>query len=158
METALASTITSGVVAVPDQFIEMKFAYINSSPAVRLLRKSAEWIYEHYSDRSVTNNEAYFAREGSNFIFGPAGGDGNVMTGIYYARATYMAVSSTINSIFSAHPDVFLFAAISEGAAFTGEDQRTPMWEAKFQQLVAAANREAKDEDQSGSRLFGSLS
>lgn len=158
METAYSATInSSGQAALPSDYIEMKFAYINGSPVRKLTRKSAEWIYENYPVRSDTGQEQYFAREGSNFIFGPAGGDGSLMKGIYYAKSSSMSGGSTINSLFSAHPEIFLMATLSEAEPFIGRDERTAMWEAKFQQLVQIANSEAKAEDQSGSRLAASL-
>lgn len=159
METALAATInSSGQATVPSDYLEMKSAYIDSAPRRKLERKSVEFINEKFSDRSVTSNEAYYAREGSNFIFGPAGGEGSVMKGVYYAKGSSMAAGSTVNSIFTAAPEVFLFGVLSEAGPFIGQDARLPMWEGKFQQLLEAANLEAKKEDQSGSRLAATRS
>ena len=36
METALSSTIASGVIAVPSDYIELKSAYINTTPTSKL--------------------------------------------------------------------------------------------------------------------------
>ena len=106
----------------------------------------------------MTSNEAYFAREGSNFIFGPSGGSGSLMKGVYYAKSSSMAGGSTINTLFTAHPEIFLWATLSEAEPFIGRDSRVQLWEAKFQACIAAANLEAKAEDQSGSRLGASRS
>ena len=45
METALNDTIASGVIAVPSDYIELKSAYIDGSPAYALERLSVEEIY-----------------------------------------------------------------------------------------------------------------
>jgi len=151
METALAATInSSGNAAVPTDYLEAKNAYINSTPVRKLERKTVEWIYDNFPTRTA-GVERYFAREGSNFIFGEAGSEGRVMKGIYYAKPTAMA--STINAVFSSYPEVYLFAALSECEPFIGRDARTQLWEAKYQQVVDNANSQDRDEGFSGSTL-----
>lgn len=158
MESALAATLgsTAGTASVPSDYIEMKHAYMNTSPVRRLERKPATWIYEKFPNRSQTGTEHYFAREGSEFIFGEAGVSGRVMKGIYYAKPTAMA--STINSLFSAYPEVFLFAVLSEAEAFIGRDSRIPLWEQKYQQYKNLANQTDKDEGLAGSPLSVTVS
>lgn len=146
-----------GTVAVPSDYEEMKSARLSANPARKLERKSVEFIYSKYADRSVTGNQLFFAREADKFIFGPSGASGDAMQGVYYRSGTAMASTSTINSIFTAHPDIFLMAAASESSVFIGADARLQTWEAKFQSLLAIANQAAKDEDYSGSTLAGSL-
>ena len=148
---------SGGTVAVPDDYEEMKSARMSAAPARKLVRKSVEEIYSRFGDRSVTGNQLWFAREGDVFIFGPAGAAGDTMQGVYYRSGTSMAQSATINSIFAAHPDIFLMAAASESSAYIGMDSRIAVWEQKFQQLIAIANQAARDEDTSGSILVGSL-
>jgi len=151
METALAQTInSSGQAALPSDYLVDKFAYINSSPVRKLIRKTPEWIYEKYPNRDA-GTEQYFAREGSNFIFGEAGTQDRVMKGIYYAKPTAMA--STINAVFTAYPEVYLFAALSECEPYIGRDSRIQLWEAKFKQVLDNANDITKEEDFSGSDL-----
>ena len=151
METALAATINAtGGASIPADYLDTQFAYINSSPVRKLIRKTPEWIYENFPNRSA-GTEKFFAREGSYFIFGDAGTQDRVMKGIYYAKPTAMA--STINALFTAYPEVYLFAALSECEPYIGRDQRIQLWEAKFQQVMDNANGLAKDEMFSGSDL-----
>jgi hypothetical protein len=155
METALSITISSNVAAVPSGLLEVKFAYINDSPVRRLERKSPGWIYEKYPTRSA-GEELYFAREGTNFIFGPAGTNGHVMKGIYYATPT--AMTAAVHSVFTAYPDVFFWAILSESEPFIGRDQRIALWESKFQQSLMDANKLNVDELYSGSPLAMTVS
>lgn len=151
METALASTVnSSGQAAVPSSYLDMKFAYMDTSPIRKLERKSAEWVYDHYPTRTA-GTEMYFAREASNFIFGEAGTQDRVMKGVYFAKPT--AMTSTINSVFSAYPEVYLFATLSECEPVIGRDARLPMWESKFKQVLDNANGLYRDEEWSGSTL-----
>lgn len=157
METALVATLgTTGTCAVPSDYIELKNAYINTSPTRKLERKTVDWIYDKYPDRVNQGTEQFVAREGANFIFGPVGTQNRVMKGIYYAKP--VAMTSTINSLFSAFPEIYLFAALSEAEPFVGRDARIPVWEGKFQQYLHMANQSDKDEFLSGGPLSTTVS
>src|SRR5688572_26789553 len=53
METALSDTISSGTIALPESYVDLKFAYLNTSPVRKLQRKRAEFIYEKYPTRTA---------------------------------------------------------------------------------------------------------
>lgn len=159
METALSATIgsTAGTASVPSDYLDMKYAYVNSSPIRRLERKSPGWIYEKFPDRT-SGDERYFAREGNEFIFGEGGTPGRVVKGIYYAKPT--AMSSTINSLFSAYPEVYLFATLAEAGPYVDKSKLgdVQLWEQKYQMAVRRANQMDKDELYSGSPLSSTVS
>jgi hypothetical protein len=150
METTVASTISAGVIAVPTGYIEMKEIYISSTtPYMSLQRKTVNWIYDQYPVRASQGKPQFFAREGSNFIFGPFPDSNYTLTLLYYARPT--ALSSATNNLFIQYPGLYLFAALAETAPFLKDDKRVPLWEAKFQALKQRAQDEDDDEDHSGS-------
>lgn len=151
MESSLSTAISSGVIALPSDYIDLKHAYIDGTPVVWLERKSAEWVYANYPTRSAEGKPAFIAREGSNFIFGPYADSGYTVKGIYYARPS--ALSSALNSIFTSYPGVYLFAALSEAAPFLKDDKRLPMWEAKYTDLKNRIQLESDREEFSGSVL-----
>lgn len=151
MENALSSTISGGVIALPTGYVELKYAYLNTSPVCALERRSAEWIYKNYPQRSADRRPKFIAREGTNFIFGPYPDSGYSVAGIYYKRLT--ALSSSVNALFSANPDLYLFACLSESEPLIGRDARIPLWEAKFQKTLSEVNGEDESEDHSGSAL-----
>jgi hypothetical protein len=126
METALSSAITAGVVAVPSGYVEMKYAYIDGSPMAKLQRKDAEWIYQNYPTRSADGKPKFFAREASNFIFGPYPTDGYTLKGVYYKK---LADLTTTNWLTDDAPDLILFATLCEAAPWMGKDERIPTWE-----------------------------
>lgn len=153
MEETLSSTIASGVISVPSDYVDLKHAYISStSPYQWLERKSAEWIYRNYRYREQdTGIPRFIAREGTNFIFGPYPASTYTVGGIYYKRLD--PVSTAVNDIFTSHPGLWLFGALSESAPYIHNDNRLPMWEAKFGQIIAEVNAEEYRENSSGSRL-----
>lgn len=151
METALSGTIASGVIAVPTDYLGLKFAYINSSPTRFLTRASASQIYTDYPNRSATDKPSMIGREGANFIFGPYPDSGYSVSGIYYARPT--SIVSSANAFFLLNPDVYLFAALCEAAPYMGNDTRVALWESKMKTLLDDLDAESDDEYSSGGGL-----
>lgn len=151
METAFSSAISSGLLALPTGYLALKFAYINTSPVRTLERRSAEWVYQNYPWQSSSGIPIYIARDGSNFIFGPYPDSGYTVKGIYYQSPT--AISSSVNTLFTNNPDLYLMASLAEAGMIIGQDARVPIWEAKYQKILADVNGVSKAEDQSGSSL-----
>jgi hypothetical protein len=151
METALSSTIASGVIALPADYLELKSAYVDGSPARLLQRTSATSIYEQYPLRSSTSKPHLIAREGSNFIFGPYPDSTYTIKGIYYAQPTSIATSA--NTLFTNNPDLYLFASLLEAEPYIKNDVRVPLWLAKYEQIKKQINDYEKKEAGSGSGL-----
>jgi hypothetical protein len=155
METAIASTISSGAVTVPSDYGQMKYAYLDGTPTKPLERRSAEWIYNEYKTRSSDAKPKYFAREGGSFIFGPYPDSGYVMKGIYYKK--FQAISTALNDLFNNNPDLFLWAALAESEPIIGRDKRVGLWESKYQNAKNGVNREHENEDMSGTAGIGMI-
>jgi len=152
METTQASTIAAGVLAVPSNYIELLDAYISStSPYGSLTRKTSNWIYDNYPQRSADQQPRFIAREGSSFIFGPFPDSNYTVILVYYNR--FKSLSAELNSIFSSYPGLWLYAALCESAPFLKNDQRIPMWEAKYKYLFDLIQKESDDEYISGDVL-----
>jgi hypothetical protein len=154
METTLGGlTIASGVIAVPSSYLELKNAYISSTtPYHSLERRSAEWIYKNYPTRTATDIPKFIAREGDNFIFGPYPNGSYVVSGIFYKKPT--AIDGTgVNPLFTANPDLYLFACLAESEIYVGRDNRVGLWEAKYKKILQDVNMQDKAEGYSGSSL-----
>lgn len=152
METSSASTMAAGVVAVPTNYVALKDSYISStSPYQNLERKTAEWIYSKYPQRTADDTPGYIAREGSNFIFGPYPDANYTVTLVYWNRLA--ALSTGVNSVFTAYPGLWFFGALCESAHKLKADARIPMWEKRFTELLASVQSESEDEEFSGSTL-----
>lgn len=150
METALSGTIAGGVLAVPSDYLELKFAYITTSPVQFLARVTPESIYTDYPTRSGAGIPQAIARQGSDFIFGPYPGDYTV-NGIYYARLTALSASNTTNWFTANAPNLLLYGSLLEAEPFLGNDPRLPMWKAMFDYEFKAVQDEERRESRSGS-------
>lgn len=153
METAFSWNSGSGTISVPSDFLELKSAYIDTEPNQTLEKKNPEFIRSKYSHRTSTGKPKFIAREGSNFIFGPAPDSDYVVKGIYYKKLPDMVSDGTINGVFTAYPDIYLKGAVLECEKLLGRDKRTPVWEPDFKRQLQAANKVSEQEEYSGSSL-----
>jgi hypothetical protein len=153
METAMNSSIASGVIAVPSGYVAMKYAYIEANPIWKLARKDAEWIYEQYPTRAADGQPYFFAREADNFIFGPYPDSTYTVKGVYYKRLDALSDSNTTNWFVANAPDLLLFASLCEAAPFLKADNRIQVWEAKYGMVKNSVQLEDDQEEFSGSPL-----
>lgn len=153
METALNSTISAGVIAVPSGYVELKHAYIDGSPSGKLTRKNADFIYKNYPTRSADGKPKFIAREADSFIFGPYPDSAYTVKGIYYKRLDALSDSNTTNWFTANAPDILLFAALYEAADHTENDAAMAKWGNKYEQVKERIQSENDAEEFSGSPL-----
>lgn len=153
METALNSTIASGVIAVPTGYLEFKNVYVDGTPIQRLERKTAEWMYFNYPTRNSDGKPCFIAREGSNFIFGPYPDSTYTIKGIYYKKLDALSDSNTSNWLITDCPDLLMYAALIEAQIDIHGDERIGLWEQKYQETKQQVIRADKLEETSGSVL-----
>jgi hypothetical protein len=151
MEVALNSTISSGVIAVPANYVELKFTYIDGSPVQRLTKKDPGWIYENYPDRAAEGLPNFIAREVDNFIFGAYPDSSYTVKGVYYQRLPALSVSNTTNWFITNAPDLLLFGSLCEAEPFLKNDDRIQLWEAKYKTIKDQIINQDKQEAYSGS-------
>lgn len=149
MEEALNGTISSGMLAVPDDYVELKFAYVDANPVQYLQMVSPSYIYERYPLRSESGIPVVMARDGANFIFGPAPDSNYTIKGTYYKRLDASS-SASASPLLADHPDLYLFACLVETEPVLGRDPRMPLWESKYRMVKDMVNGEADKSSFSG--------
>lgn len=150
-EASINTAMANGVVAVPSDYIAMKFAYVDGTPVQTLERRPAEWIYSTYGTRTAVGKPKFFSRQTTNFIFGPYPDSGYTMIGVYYKRLP--ALSTAVHALFTNNPDLYLFGCLAETAIIIGADKRIDLWEKKYQMILAQVNAYDRAEGASGSAL-----
>jgi hypothetical protein len=158
MEAALNSTISSGVIAVPTGYVELKYAYVDGTPVQFLQRKTPGWIVEYYATRAADSQPKYIARDVDSFIFGPYADSSYTIKGTYYKRLDALSDSNTTNWFVTNAPDLLLFGALCKAEPFIKNDPRLALWESEYQNVKNQIMREEKDEQYSGSPLSISYS
>ena len=56
-----------------------------------------------------------------------------------------LSVSNTTNWVLANHPDVYLFGALAEAAPYLGNDERSVLWQSKYQAAFAEVRRPDAD-------------
>lgn len=158
METALDTTIASGVIAVPSGYKAMLDLRVITDPVQFVIRKPTRWIYEKYPTRSSDGVPKYFARERSNFIFGPYPDSTYQVKGTYFKVLDPLSDSNTTNWLTDDRPNLILFATLCAAEPFLRNDPRLALWEAEYQKAMQAANKTYKTESYSGSVLQTTVS
>jgi hypothetical protein len=152
METSFGASISAGLLSLPSSYLELKSAYLTTSPQVTLERRNAEWVRTNYPQTSGSGIPQFIARFGQNFIFGPYPDSGYTVNGIYYKRPTGIS-GAALNTLFTNNPDLYLFACLSKGSIVIGMDRRIAVWEAEYLKILADVNGSDKAEQASGSTL-----
>ena len=152
MEATSSVAISSGVAAVPSDLIEVKEMHLSSNPKYPLQRKTVEWIYSKYPVRSEAGVPVFFAREGSNFIFGPNASDSHTVVINYYARPT-TAVGGTLSGILLNSPGLLLNAALVEASVYLAMPEMAALYEQRYTQIKDLVVKQDKNSRFSGSPL-----
>jgi len=162
-DTTVTLTTTSNLAALPPDFIELR-----ASPYVGLFVTSIYAPLEavqnsiNLNQDTSSNRIVYYSFKADELIFFPVQTDGTTVTCQYYRRFndisggfTYLDYNSvsTTNTLFSRHPDLFLYASLAESGPFLGETTRTPVWEDKYKTLVQAVNEHERRRYTRGSKL-----
>jgi hypothetical protein len=160
MESALSVSISSGVAAVPTDYLGLRVAYISGQTSQPLKRITLEQLYSRYPRSSYTGTPAFIARNGANFEFGPIPGDGNTLAGTYYAKPTVLRSYTTGGADAVAHflivnaPDLLLYGALLEAEPFLKNDMRVALWKQAYDIALDAYRSRFTAEMYSGSTPF----
>lgn len=148
METALSVTIATGVGSLPTGFLGLKNAYVDAATPQQLTVVSPAAIFARYPIRQATDVPSFVAVDAGSFIFGPYPDSNYTIKGTYWKKLG--PLSSAVHDLFTNHPDLYLFACLSETKAFEHSDKRLPVWEAKYQLIKDDINNQAVNKNYSG--------
>lgn len=141
METALSATISSGTIAVPSDYLELKYAYIDGNPTQYVQLVPVSYIYERYPTRGASGKPIVMARDGTTFIFGPYPDSDYSVKGMYYKKPVAIDETSA-PLLLTNNPDLYLYACLLETEPLLGRDQRMTLWEQKYRMVKEAVNGE----------------
>lgn len=154
METDLSSVIAASVIALPSDYLGLKYAYVNGSPSTPLDRKSIQQLYGKFPRGMATDRPIWIARDAGNFVFGPPPDSTYTIKGIYWAKPVLMrsfAADAAAHWIIVNAPDLALYGALCESAPFLRSDARLPMWKELYGEALKDYRDMHSEEDISGS-------
>lgn len=165
MEHSRTDAIVSSFVAVPADYLKLKYAYIATNPASRLDRMSINQLYGRYPRAgggtfasSAPGIPQGIARETNGgtpvFVFGPSpDGDYDVRY-MYWAKQDALSDAdddATDHYLITDTPDLCLFGALLQAEAFIKNDPRVDLWRTMYNQALVSYRNLQRDEETAGS-------
>ena len=154
MEVDLDDDIASSVIPVPDGYLNLKYAYVDGSPATRLERVSIDQLYGRYPRGQTTGRPSWIARDAASFVFGPVPDSGYTIKGVYWGKPVLLrdfAADAAGHFLILNAPDLILYGALCESAAFLRNDERLVTWKALYNDAVQDYRELFMQEETSGS-------
>lgn len=147
MEQSISATISSDVVVIPSDFIDLKYAYYTdtSDQDFWLEYVQAEDIQKKYLMDFPRARPRYIAIEGTNFIFGPLPDVGTyVLHGTYYRRKSQLTSASTSDTLFLLYPEMYLWKSCAYLERWLGRESRVAVWDSLYMDFKKSLNQENK--------------
>lgn len=147
-------SITGEYVALPTGLMEVKEFHLNNSDKWQLSYMPPEEQVARY--QPPTGTPRYYAIVGSNFQFAPIPDSTYAGTLVYYKKLEALAsatAGSTVNTVLTTWPDLYLYGALTEAAPFLGDDPRIQTWGSMFVNAMASLTRMERKRQWSGTGL-----
>lgn len=157
MESALNAVIASSVIAVPSDYLGLKYAYVAGNPASRLDRVSLNQLYGTYPRGGATGRPRWIARDAGNFVFGAIPDADYTISGTYWAKPVLLrnfAGNAAAHWVIVNAPDLPLYGSLLEAQPFLMNDKRIPMWDGFYKQALQNYRALFKAEEVSGSPVM----
>lgn len=140
-EKAFASvTVTGNLAPLPSDFKELSVLHFGR----RTLIPVDEAVIRDYWASTGGGVEKYVARAGNDLTFWPAIADGTELQGRYYFAWPNLADGNIAsNLLFQEADDLFIYGCLAESAAFFGEREKLPLWQAKYLSIATDLNRQS---------------
>lgn len=148
------NAVTYGTAPVPADYIEMRELYLSDASGnvmQQLERTTPFYIHQQFNGYSgVIGQTAYFAREGTNFIFAPINGSANA-SGIYWSRPVPLSTTNATNWLTSSNPMLIMQAAMAQAASYLADAQALDYWGQQFEANLGQTQAMDQQERMSGS-------
>ena len=153
METKDAAfSITGEYVAVPTGFLEVRSFMLNTSP-----RRAVNFMPDDMQAQSYSTSSGipiFYNVVGSNFRFAPVPDGTYTATLVYYKAPTTVSTGSTEdNWLLLAAPDVYLYGALAEAAAFTQDNEAAAKWSSAFSSALSAVKKQGNQKRWGGNGM-----
>jgi hypothetical protein len=158
-DTTLAATVTSNLAGIPADCIQFKSVIVGTGRPLKYIPyEDIEGRIQSSQAMSVVNTSVtavYYSQQDNSLVFWPLLTDGTVVGGRYIKKFPDISSSTGItgNTFFSKWPDLWLYAALAESAPYIGDDDRIPLWEAKYQRVAADIKLQEMRQASAGSKL-----
>lgn len=139
METATALTTTSGVASLPTDYLAWRRVTWTGNHYREL-----EYVHPSYlrarQPATTGGLPTIFTIEGASLIVDPVD-DTSTVSIDYYQKVPALSVSNTTNWLLTAHPDLYLFGALTESGPFINSADSFALWKSRRDEIIAEIER-----------------
>lgn len=136
-EKAWGIMVTSNLAAIPSDFMAPSIVHFGGMP----LQPISEAQLLEFLQSNPSGTAEFFCQSGTNLQFAPSVTDGTTVQGRYYYKLPDLNDTTLpTNALFAAAEDLFIYAALAESAPFFGQDERLPMWQGKYLDILQKVN------------------
>jgi hypothetical protein len=124
----------SDTATVPTDFLSLRIAYLDGQSNTPLAPMSLDQVLQAYP-RTSSGQPKWIARDGANFVFGPAPSATYTLNGSYYAKPALLrnfASDAAAHFLIVNAPDLLLYGALLEAQPYVMNDKRIPVWAAAY--------------------------
>jgi hypothetical protein len=156
MEAALSATMASSVIPVPDDYLALKYAYLNTNPAQRLDRVSLNQLYGTYPRNMSPDLPRWIARDVTDFVFGPPPDSDYEVKGVYWAKPVSLRAftgDAAAHWMIVNAPDIVLYGSLLQAQPYLRSDTRIAVWKQFHDEALSDYRELFKKEEGSGSPM-----
>lgn len=103
---------------------------------VELEYLTPEMLYAKIDPSDPSSFLCYYTIEGCNLVVAPYSEETMVLM-TYYSRIPALSGDNPTNWVLDENPDIYLFGALSHMETFVRNDERTQLWEARYQRALS---------------------
>lgn len=153
--TSATITTTAGTQAasLPTGWLEFENVTVVATPNIQLNYVNIQHLDTRFPENDYTGVPVVYSIEGQQILFGPTPDSAYSVNVLYYKRLDSLSADADTNWLLTYHPNIYLFAALSEAAPFLKDDDRVIMWETKYKNDCESLQRADTSGQFSGSAL-----
>jgi hypothetical protein len=146
MEKQMSYTIVdkAAFLFLPNDFLEIIDFYYDSTSLTRLPFRDIMKL----RDGGESGTPKFFAREGGSLVIYPYPSSGSVKLN-YYGEFAEMTADTDENNLAASSSDMIIYGALSFASDYY-LDERGPLFEQRFMQLLTEVQEQANDAEMSG--------
>ena len=123
----------NGVAALPSDYLAWRRLTWTGSPRRELSYVEPSWLQGAYPGQP-TDPPAVFTIEGGSIITMPIDSSGAPLELVYFQKIPSLA-GNGVNWLMSAHPDLYLFGALTEAQAYAVNADSAALWKSRRDEL-----------------------
>ncbi len=137
MEASTDLTISAQTAAMPSDFLAPRRLYLNSNPIVVMDFLASTDFWSRFM-ASESGQPVAYTIEGSDFVFGPS--PATTYTGKLLYWKKFAALSTAVNGLFTAAPDLWLWGSCLLAAVFKDDPEAMSRFHALYMGTAKGLN------------------